>query len=228
VVVPRDKLGFATSMVSTLRYTERIEFSPSGITTQAYTFRANDLRDPNSTGVGGQPLGFDQLMELYNNFTVTDSKIMINWMYEGYDGPSTTGGVPATYIQGKAEIDDCPAVSPVICGVMRSADGYGSGVDVMRQMERDRTSWTVMTPQTGAKVTTAKAQLSDFFGKQDLVAAEGYSGTASASPDNEAVYHVFCARGSNDYPADTVKVVAFVTLEYRATFTEPKPLKPDA
>lgn len=227
VVIPRDKLGFATSMVSTLRYSTRVEFAPSGITTAALSFRANDMRDPEAAVGGGQPLGFDQLMALYNNFTVTDSKIMINWMYEGYDGPSTKATV-GNYIQGKADIDDCPAVSPVICGIMRSADGYGSGVAVQRQMERDRTSWTVMTPQNGPKVTSAKAKLSDFFGKQDLVAAEGYSGTASVSPDNLAVYHVWCARGSDDYPADTVKVVAFITLEYRATFTEPKPLKPDA
>ena len=227
VVIPRDKLGFATSMVSTLRYSTRVEFNPSGIGTQALTFRANDMRDPEAAVGGGQPLGFDQLMALYNNFTVTDSKIMVNWMYEGYDGPSTKATV-GNYIQGKSDIDDCPALSPVICGVMRSADGYGSSVDVQRQMERDRTQWTVMTPQAGAKVSSAKAQLSDFFGKQDLVAAEGYSGTASTSPENQAVFHVWCARGSDDYPADTVKVVAYVTLEYRATFTEPKPLEPDA
>ena len=226
VVVPRDKLGFATSMVSTLRYTTRVEFTPTGITTGVWSFRANDLYDPEAAVGGGQPLGFDQLKKLYNNFTVTDSKIMVNWMYEGYDGPSTKATI-GNYIQGKAEVDDCPALSPVICGVMRSADAYGTGIDIQRQMERDRTQWTVMTPNGGAKVSTAKAQLSDFFGKQDLVAADGYSGTASSSPTNQAFYHVFCARGSNDYPADTVKVVAFVTLEYRATFTEPKPLEED-
>lgn len=227
IVIPRDKLGFATSMVSTLRYSTRAEFTPTGITTQALTFQANDLRDPEAAIGGGQPLGFDQLMELYNTFTVTDSKIMINWMYEGYDGPSTKATL-GNYIQGKADIDDCPAVSPVICGVMRSADGYGSGVDVQRQMERDRTTWQVMTPQSGPRVTTTKARLSDFFGKQDLVAADGYSGTASTSPENDAAFHVWCARGSNDYPADTVKVVAFITIEYRATFTEPKPLQADS
>lgn len=227
VVVPRDKLGFATSMVSTLRYSTRVEFTPTGITTQALTFRANDMYDPEAAVGGGQPRGFDQMMELYNNYTVTDSKIMVNWMYEGYDGPSTKATL-GNYIQGKADIDDCPALSPVICGIMRSADGYGSGVDVQRQMERDRTSWVVLTPNSGAKVSTAKAQLSDFFGKQDLVAADGYSGTANAGPDNQAVFHVWAARGSNDYPADTVKVVAFITMEFRATFTEPKPLQEDS
>lgn len=223
VIVPRDKLGFPTSMVSTLRYTTRVELAPTGITTAALTFRANGMFDPEAAVGGHQPRGFDEMMELYNNFTVTSSKIMVNWMYEGYDGPSTKATL-GNYVQGKADIDDCPALSPCIVGVMRSAEPYGSGIDVQSQMEKDRTQWKVLTPQTGAEVSSASSGLSDFFGKQDLVAADGYSGTDTADPTNQAFYHIFAARGSNDYPADTVKLVAFVTLEYRATFTEPKPL----
>ena len=223
VVVPRDKLGFPTSMVSTLRYTTRAEFTPTGTTTQALSFRANDLFDPEAAVGGHQPRGFDEMMELYKTFTVTSSKIVVNWMYEGYDGPSTKAAA-GNYIQGKADIDDCPALSPAICGIFRSAEGYGSSLDIEKQMEKDRTSWTVLTPQGESKVSSAKSQLSDFFGKQDLVAADGYSGSDSASPTNQAYYHCFAARGSNDFSADTVKIVAFVTIEYRATFSEPKPL----
>jgi len=223
VVVPRDKLGFPTSMVSTLRYTTRQEFTPTSTTTQALSFRANGLFDPEAAVGGHQPRGFDEMMELYKRFTVTSSKIMVNWMYEGYDGPSTTDATNK-YVQGKATISDCPAASPVICGVMRSAEGYGSSIQIADQMEKDRTNWTVITPQSEAKVSAAKSQLSDFFGKQDLVAADGYSGTDSADPTNQAYYHVFAARGSDDYPSDQVKLVAFVTIEYRATFSEPKPL----
>lgn len=223
VVVPRDKLGFPTSMVSTLRYTTRQEFTPTSTTTQALTFRANDLFDPEAAVGGHQPRGFDEMMELYKTFTVTSSKIFVNWMYEGYDGPSTTDSTNK-YIQGRASISDCPAAAPCICGIMRSAEGYGSSIQIAEQMEKDRTSWTVITPQSEAKVSSSKSQLSDFFGKQDLVAADGYSGTDSASPDNQAYYHVFAARGSDDYPSDQVKLVAFITLEYRATFSEPKPL----
>lgn len=225
VVIPRDKLGFATSMVSTLRYVDRVEFAPVSTTTAVWSFRANDLYDP-FTGTGGhQPRGFDEMMAIYNNFTVTSSKCSVNWMLEGYDGPSQTGGTPAALIKTMEDSTGAPAVPPVICGVMRSAEGYGSGIPVDEQMEKDRTTWKVMTPQTGGEITSTKSGLSDFFGKQDLVAAEGYGGTASGGPDNEAMYHLFCARGSDDYPAGTVKVVAYVTIEYRATFTEPKPLQ---
>lgn len=223
VVVPRDKLGFATSMVSTLRYTERLDLAPSGTDTVAWSFRANDMFDPLANTGGHQPRGFDNLMALYENFTVTSSKISVNWMYEGYNGP-TSLGTTGHLIQGGDEITDAPALAPVICGIMRSADTYGSALPVQKQMEKDRTNWTVLTPTSGARVTSSRSQLSEFFGKQDLVAADGYSGTSAVSPQNQAYYHIFAARGSDDYPAGTCKVTAFVTIEYRATFTKPLPL----
>lgn len=228
IVVPRDKLGFATSMVSTLRYTDRFEFNPTNTNTAVASFRANGLWDPDErVGYGHQPRGFDEMMSIYKTFTVTSSKIFINWMYEGYDGPSQTDST-GKLIKTFDESTDAPSVSPIICGIMRSATGYGQGIPVQQQMEKDRTTWKVLTPQSGAEVTSAKSGLSDFFGKQDLVAAEGYSGYAEgatgADPDNQAHYHVFAARASDDYPADTSKVVAYITIEYRATFTEPKPL----
>lgn len=223
VVVPRDKLGFATSMVSTLRYTERLDLAPTGTDTVAWSFRANDLFDPLANTGGHQPRGFDNLMALYENFTVTSSKISVNWMYEGYNGPTSTDAT-GHLIQGGDEITDAPALAPIICGIMRSADSYGSALPIQEQMEKDRTNWTVLTPTSGARVTSARSQLSEFFGKQDLVAADGYSGTSAVSPDNQAYYHIFAARGSDDYPAGTCKVTAFVTVEYRATFTKPLPL----
>jgi len=212
-------------MVATLRYCARKEFAPTSTETAVWSFRANGMYDPDEQPlVGEQPRGFSEYKELYNNFTVTSSKCMVNWMLEGYDGPSTTSGTPAALIKTFEESDGAPAVPPVICGIMRSADGYGSAIPVNEQMEHDRTTWKVMTPQTGGEVTSTKTDFVEFFGKQDLVAADGYSGTASSDPTNQAHYHIWCARGSDDYPAGTVKVVAFVTIEYRVTWTEPKPL----
>ncbi len=224
MVVPRNKLGFPQSMVATLRFCARKEFIPTGTTTAVWSFRANDMYDPDAATGGEQPRGFSEYSELYNNFTVTSSKCNVNWMLEGYDGPSQTAGTPAALIKTYDESTEAPAVPPVICGIMRSADTYGSGIAVNEQMEHDRTTWKVMTPQSGAEITSSKTNFVEFFGKQDLVAADGYSGTASASPENQAFYHIWAARGSDDYPHGTVKVVAFVTIEYRVTWTEPKPL----
>ena len=225
IVVPRDKLGFPTSMVSTLRYVQRVEFEPTSTSTVAWSFRANGMFDPSADVGGHQPRGFDEMMDIYNAFTVTSSKISVNFMLEGYDGPSQTGGTPASLIKTVTNNAHAPAVPPIVCGIFRSSEAYGSGIPVAEQMEKDRTSWKVLTPQSGGEISSTKSHLSQFFGKQDLVAAEGYSGTDSADPDNQAYFHVFAARGSDDYPSGTVKVCAFVTIEYRATFTDPQPLE---
>lgn len=42
-----------------------------------YIFTTNGLYDPNITGIGNQPLYFDQLMEIYNHYVVTSSAIEV-------------------------------------------------------------------------------------------------------------------------------------------------------
>lgn len=52
-----------------LRYNESLQLAP-GITTGSYWYRINSLFDPNYTGTGHQPYGFDQLAVFYNRYKV--------------------------------------------------------------------------------------------------------------------------------------------------------------
>ena len=228
VHVPRNKLGFPTSMVSTLRYTDRIDFAPTAITTLAHTFGANDVYDPNVTGVGHQPRGFDEYTLLYDTFTVTSSKMSVNWMYEGYSGPSQVSATGALEMATE-DSADVSAVPPGICGIFKSNASYGASIDNMEQMEKDRTTWTVLNVQSSAKTSSSSSNFNEFFGKQDLVAADGYSGTTGgfgvgSAPSEKVYFHVWASRGSNDYPDGVCKLTAYITIEYRVTFTNPKPL----
>lgn len=56
-----------------LKYTQRIPFSGSSLVTQV--FRANGLFDPDLSGTGFQPNGFDQYAALYTRYRVHASKI---------------------------------------------------------------------------------------------------------------------------------------------------------
>ena len=66
--------------VSTLRYTERVEFNPTSTTTGVWSSRANDLYDPGASPIitGHQPRGFDNLMASYNNFRVSNETSLSN------------------------------------------------------------------------------------------------------------------------------------------------------
>lgn len=45
---------------------------------ESYEFRANGCFDPDVTGTGHQPRGFDQYGQLYDRYVVTSSKITVN------------------------------------------------------------------------------------------------------------------------------------------------------
>ncbi len=53
-----------------LEYSELISISVLGGATSDYIFNMNSLFDPNRTGIGHQPRGFDQLTPLYNRYCI--------------------------------------------------------------------------------------------------------------------------------------------------------------
>ena len=72
-------------MKTKLRYTERIEFTPTSTSVQQFQFRGNGAYDPNVMGTGHQPRGFDQLMDVCQKLTMIGSQCTVQFMYEGYD-----------------------------------------------------------------------------------------------------------------------------------------------
>lgn len=80
--VPRllsNKTPLPVHLFTKTRYSETITWDLSALALGTYTFRCNDLYDPNVSGAGHQPMGFDQLMALYTKFTVNASKITIKF-----------------------------------------------------------------------------------------------------------------------------------------------------
>ena len=232
VSVPRDKLGFPQSMSATLRFTEVSDPVLSDNLAHVTTFRANDLFRPHLGVPLHQPRSFDQYMEMYNTFTVTSSKIMVNFCYEGYMGPSTqveNVGPPVStnLVQeiGTPGAGKVPSLPPVMVGIHKGTEQLQAG-EASVQIEKDRTVWKIMTPNSGAVTLGSSLKAGDFFGKDFLVGAAGYTGDDSASPTNPIYWEVWAARATNQHiPADSKCLVRmYVTIEYRATFTDPKTL----
>ncbi len=73
-----DHKILSSSKIVTMRYTEQFQIDASAADVPGgYIFSANGLNDPNITGIGHQPRGFDQLMAMYRHYEVLESMIEI-------------------------------------------------------------------------------------------------------------------------------------------------------
>jgi hypothetical protein len=92
-----------TKSVKTLRYVDNFTLNPGIDIPTTYTVSCNNLYDPNVTGTGHQPMGFDQLMPLYDHYVGIATKLTVTYT-----------SIDATYI-GNAivgvSIKDSPTVS---------------------------------------------------------------------------------------------------------------------
>lgn len=72
------KILSASRMV-TMRYQERFDINPTTGVPGSYILSANGLYDPNVTGTGHQPRGFDQLMAMYRHYEVKEALVEL-WL----------------------------------------------------------------------------------------------------------------------------------------------------
>lgn len=69
---------FPASIIKRLRYSTTFSLTTTaGAITGTQVFRANDLFDPDFSGTGHQPMGFDQMCLWYNHFCVLRSRLVI-------------------------------------------------------------------------------------------------------------------------------------------------------
>jgi hypothetical protein len=171
----------------------------AGIVTN-YFYSANGLYDPDITGTGHQPMGFDQLMLLYNQYSVIKSKISVTT----YSGTS----------------------SAVRAGVYLSPDTT-SITDPIRLMENGLIRSVVVEGLLAPgyiKTISTNCDVALYFGRQtedDVVVDKTLGGSAAANP-TEQVY--FAITHWNAFAASTYTNYMDVVVEYDAVFWEPRKL----
>jgi hypothetical protein len=69
-VINRSPTPFPTRILTKLLYADEIDRTLIGSFTNIYTFNANSIFDPDQTGVGHQPLAYDQFTPDYNRYRV--------------------------------------------------------------------------------------------------------------------------------------------------------------
>lgn len=68
---------FPLQTVARLKYVDQVSIDPALAGTNSHFFSANNIYDPNTTGVGHQPYGHDQYVALYNHYYVIKSSIKV-------------------------------------------------------------------------------------------------------------------------------------------------------
>lgn len=188
---------FPYQRFATLKYCEAyVTVNPPVGSSSAFIMRANDVYDPNVTGVGHQPTGFDQYMAMYNKFVVYDSKIKV-----------------VAYATDTEILDTVVGVA-----VMDSATTQST---TENYLEQPLTDWRVVPAGNGANpVSFSTAFDATAFSGTSIKTNDLLHGTASAPPGKQWYYHIFC--GSTGTAEDPGPMKYSIEVEYLVKFFEPK------
>lgn len=179
---------------TTMRYVETVALNPPTAALATYIFSANGVFDPNITGGGHQPRGWDQIIPMYDHATVIGSKILIQCASRD-TGNGITCGV-ALRDSPTAEVGLADYVEQGNCAYKNVAAVGG--------------------PVTQVNYGVAPKKFLGLNAMDDLL-----RNTVSSNPSEQCYWHVFAG---NSGGVDTGIVDVLVTIEYIMVFTEPKDL----
>jgi hypothetical protein len=179
-----------------LKYAEHVVITGTSGALGLYVFNASSLYDPNYTGTGHQPRGFDQLMPLYDHFVVTKSRAKVQFVPTSTSATMAGIAVSAT-VNNQGDWDDYAEGPYSVCGALDAAVTSGG----LRVLQLDISY-------------DAKKNL----GIPDPLTADKLQGTISANPVDNAFYHIFIQHAGE---TNSVSCNVLVEIEYECAFIEP-------
>lgn len=186
----------AVSQKSKLIYNEAISLNAGLASLASYVFSANGVYDPNITGSGHQPRGFDQLIALYDHCTVIASKLILT-------------------------ASNTDASNPVNVALMCNDD---AGVVTLQSdvMENRYLKYCVLSPRDGGSSTKSLSialNPSKFLGKSKPMSCNELQNSLNSNPPEQAFYQIYAW---NSQGADVGTVDMTVRIEYTVIWHEPK------
>lgn len=180
------------------KYVEFLSVDAAASVVGNYVFSMNGLYDPNYTGTGHQPLGYDQVMPLYDHYTVIGSRARVTFNNSSTSTPQ------------------------VVCIALRDNTTTIGNMDQI--IENGMCRWTnVGSAGSGqeCKTLTLNCSPSKFFGTNVMV-GDKYKGSVSSNPTDQVYLHISTI-GSNQ-AVNPNPVYFTIEIEYVAVLTEPKSL----
>jgi hypothetical protein len=162
-------------------------------------FSVNGMYDPDISGIGHQPRGFDELMALYDRFQVDETLIEVEWSAPIQASYNSTSG------------------NQVLVGISL-LEGSTAKTTARDYIESRIEDHTVMVPTNGARKLKLTVKANEFLGLPKR-GEHGLTGSNAANPAYMCYFHIW-AVGVDGAAASAVD--ATVKITYKTNLTEPK------
>lgn len=185
------------------RYVQQVLLSAeniTGLTGSEYAWRLNSLYDPDFTGVGHQPLGFDQMVLFYNNYTVYKVNMTVKIMH-------STGTAPC-----------------IVFGTKNSQSNYTPGSQTPADVAEKNGYMCMKAKGDNDEMSYSKeVWVADVDGipRSQIYNDLTYQGSATTSPIRTPYFGVACGTIDANPPASCY---VWVCLEFSTVWTNPKVL----
>ncbi len=181
-----------------LRYSQTLSLNASAGLATANVFSANGLYDPDTTGVGHQPIGFDEWMGLYNHYTVIFSSCKADFF--------SSGGTAVT--------------DSAFVGIgLRAGTTINTSIDDVMELPHTRKNRLTNHYGGGSAGVHNSANISRFLGIRNLLSSSIARGSVSTQPAEQAFWHLIVSPISGT--ADPAAITCRMSITYIAVLTEP-------
>lgn len=196
------KAPMPNKFATKLRYVGQTTLNPgvAGIA-GVHVINAIGLYDPDITGVGHQPRGFDQIMAMYDHYQVIGSKITVSFTQQ-------YGNTYNPMYVGIALKDDSTPYT--------DANDYLEGRNLVSTV---MPAHYVNNPAT-IRTLSKTFSLRKFLSVTKAMSSNQYRGTSGTNPNDSAYFHIFGAPVNSG--ADEPSFVINFRIDFIAVFTEPR------
>ncbi len=180
----------------TLRYTDGYSFTLTATTASSQIMNLNSVFDPDRTGAGHQPMGFDTLATIYNRYRVLKTKWKTTW------SPSSL-----TYHL---------CVLP-LNGALNTAVTTAATFNAC--VENPRSKYWTMGASGQSKRMAGSCSLNDIAGttRAEFLADDRYESSIAGSP-SELMELVLAAYNPN---ASTITLYFYLEMDFEVDFHDP-------
>lgn len=197
------QIGFPSQKLVRMRYADYFPMPPALLTPiQKWSFSANSINDPDHTGVGHRPLGWNEWNVFYEKYVVVSANFRVT--YQGQNASTTS----------------------MIAAVMVSDSSTYLPVSVNQIIEQGTTKYRHVSTTTNGNawnnVITAKYDAKRWHNVTDIKDCESLEAPMNDNPADRTFFNLYVANYSTSTADNALQ--CYVVIDYVVLVKDPKPL----